>query len=178
MTKKYIFISISLAIFTFFLGYSARDFLSDQIRPYSLIVEHESHEWNIDNIKDGLDVTAYVRNKTNNPIKGPVKFTITLDPSGLDKSFLTEVIRKAGKENILKKPADSNKYRAIKNYIDRDMNLLDGKYYEPIETPDTEPFKTSIVQDVTIHSGETKIFNLKFTVPPSYIGYRVSIIQE
>ncbi|MGY0219264.1 hypothetical protein ACWJJH_18085 [Endozoicomonadaceae bacterium StTr2] len=179
LSKKTIFIVFLLIAIAFFAGMNYQSYRSLKFNKPILSIEQEIHFWTISRKSDEPTVvTVYAKNISNVDVDKPVRFTAILDPTGIEKSFLTSLISVVGKEGVEAYPNNTNKFKAIRSYIERGMKTPEGLDYEPIESPDHEMFKTSTTQEVSFTIGETKKLQLSYVIPPKYMGYRLKIIQE
>jgi hypothetical protein len=180
-----VIVVIAIAGVSFFLGIKWKDLTTGKIPIGSVSVEQEVHQWSIPaggDVKDAstspksLTISAWIKNVSDSDLKGPIELEIILDPSGIEKGYLRELVNVYKAEELIASSAnDSPKSKAISSYFARGQTFLDGLDYEPLEEPLKEKFSTTVQASLNLVKGETKLINLEVTVPPIYSGFLVSI---
>jgi hypothetical protein len=143
----------------------------------SVSVDQIHHVWNVEqgDTDTPHKIEMFIRNVSDADIAGTIGFTIELDGSGLEKSFLESIIERMGEEEFLSLRKTNKRSEAIYNYIKRGKRLPDEMEYEPISENDFEGYETVAYKEIKLLTGESTKIELEIQIPPKYRGYLLSV---
>ncbi len=166
-------------LISFYLGTRYAEIFDRTIENGSIVIEQVDHDWNMDRDRKAKPVILklFARNTQDKPIKGKVKFKISLDTSGVDQQYMNRLIELVSAENILNYDKPSARLSAIKKYIGRDKKLLPRMRYELIENNDEASYVTYITKKLAFQPGETLMVDAEVMLPPKKRGYIITVEQ-
>lgn len=147
----------------------------------SLIIDETDYDWELDSKK--IIIRIYIRNTSQNHLRGIVVCQIELEPNKLDYDYLELIEKKFGKEELKKSLINyvkkgktlGPKGKSLKRFIERGFRFEKGELYEMVETDDTTSYFFNIRHFINLKSGEIDKFEEFIEIPPKKIGFRCNV---
>lgn len=153
---------------------------ADTVRQGKVVIEQETHKWNVCENDKPVSLTMFIRNKGETRVEGNATIMVTLNREGLEEGFVTELLGCFDEEQLMEdinnelEKGEAGRLVAIKNYLERGKKLPDGKGFEPVPgTQEEKSYTFTFNSAIALTPGEVVMIKHDQQVP---VGERGGVL--
>lgn len=152
----------------------------DTVKQGKLVIEQETHKWNVCENDKPVSLTMYLRNTGDVRVEGTATVMVSLNREGMEEGFITELLGCFEEEQLLEdinnelEKGEAGRLVAIKNYLERGKKLPEGKGFEPVPgKPEEKSYTFTFRRNLALEPGEVVMIRYDQQVP---VGERGGVL--
>lgn len=153
----------------------------DTVKQGKVVIEQETHKWNVCENDKPVSLTMYIRNKGEARVEGNATVMVSLNREGVEEGFITELLGCFDEEQLMEdirnelEKGEAGRLEAIKNYLERGKKLPEGKSFEPAPgTPEEKSYTFTFMRPLALAPGEVVMIRHDQQVP---VGERGGVLS-